>query len=310
MAVATKCVLEQAVFAPFAIGGYISVRGAFEGKSPTQIAEKLQLRWADAWLSALQFWPVANAVSFAFVPVMYRALYGSLCAVFWNARLSALSADQPSTAAAALVADLSEQHVIGQSVVHPSARQRRYKLSPEICLSNRAVQTALRKRNPQRRGVSESMHLSRGDSPESVTQCATAPIVRDVGVESRVQGGCATMDLYYDNGIDIPGDNCLESFTQCAAAPIVRDIGVESRVQGGCATMELYYDDGIDVPDDGWDGWVEAVSSCAEVPCQVDVATSRGLPTLLGRVSFSFDRLANKCLAVCSSQRQITCQNF
>lgn len=86
-----KLVIDQTCFAPCVIAGYMTVRGALEGRSAASIAERLQDRWSDAVVACYQFWPAANMLAFAYVPVMYRVLYGNMCAIFWNARLSSIS---------------------------------------------------------------------------------------------------------------------------------------------------------------------------------------------------------------------------
>jgi len=89
-----KLAFDQMMFVPVAISGYMITRGIFEQKSlpqiHTQLEEKLWLAATQAW----QFWPVVNMISFSIIPVIYRVLFGNLCAVFWNAKLSAISFPQ------------------------------------------------------------------------------------------------------------------------------------------------------------------------------------------------------------------------
>lgn len=90
-AVATKLMLDQALFVPAVIAGYMSVRGLFERKSQLEIRTQLQEKVPVAAAAAWQFWPVANFISFSMVPVVYRVLFANACGVFWNARLSLIS---------------------------------------------------------------------------------------------------------------------------------------------------------------------------------------------------------------------------
>jgi len=90
-AVMTKLLVDQVMFVPTVISGYMMVRGLFESKTPLQIHSQLQEKVPVATKAAWQFWPFVNIVSFSVVPVMYRVLFGNLCAVFWNARLSFLT---------------------------------------------------------------------------------------------------------------------------------------------------------------------------------------------------------------------------
>lgn len=100
LAAIAKLFLDQLFFAPLAIAGYMAVRGFMEGRSVDFVLQRLQLKWVDATLACYQFWPVVNLVSFAVVPTMYRVLFGNFCALFWNARLSAINSGQLQEVAA------------------------------------------------------------------------------------------------------------------------------------------------------------------------------------------------------------------
>ena len=94
-AAVTKTTIDQLVFTPFAIGGYFCVRGLLEGNSiDPEIITKLKRKLVDATLAAYQFWPFAQLVAFSLVPVDLRVLFGSVCAVFWNARLSMINSSR------------------------------------------------------------------------------------------------------------------------------------------------------------------------------------------------------------------------
>merc|ERR1719353_1224443 len=69
----------------------MTVRGLFERKSEQQILTQLKEKVPVAATAAWQFWPFANMIAFGLVPVMYRVLYGNVCAIFWNAKLSHIS---------------------------------------------------------------------------------------------------------------------------------------------------------------------------------------------------------------------------
>lgn len=95
--VALKLVADQLFFVPVAISGYLTVRGVLEWKSEPQIRRQLQEKVALATKAAWQFWPFVNFVAFSMVPVMYRVLFGNLCAVWWNAKLSFISSQSVAT---------------------------------------------------------------------------------------------------------------------------------------------------------------------------------------------------------------------
>lgn len=87
----TKLAIDQVMFVPIAISGYMIVRGVFERKTQGDISTQLQEKVPIATTAAWQFWPIANIVSFCVVPLMYRVLYGNVVGLFWNARLSHIS---------------------------------------------------------------------------------------------------------------------------------------------------------------------------------------------------------------------------
>lgn len=93
LSVTLKLLIDQVMYAPVAISGYLVVRGILEGRSGTQIREKLEEKVVPATQAAWQFWPFVNLVSFSVVPVIYRVLFGNACAIYWNARLSAISTE-------------------------------------------------------------------------------------------------------------------------------------------------------------------------------------------------------------------------
>jgi len=95
VSVVLKLAIDQIVFVPVAISGYIATRGMLEGKSDSQVRAQLRDKLMPATNAAWHFWPVVNLISFSVVPVVYRVLFGNACAIFWNARLSSISS-QPT----------------------------------------------------------------------------------------------------------------------------------------------------------------------------------------------------------------------
>jgi len=93
LSVTLKLLIDQLMYAPVAISGYLVVRSILEGRSGPQIRAKLEEKVVPATQAAWQFWPFVNLVSFSVVPVIYRVLFGNACAIYWNARLSAISTE-------------------------------------------------------------------------------------------------------------------------------------------------------------------------------------------------------------------------
>jgi len=100
LSIVMKLVLDQIVYAPIAVSGYMTVRSILERKSELQIREQLEEKVVPALMACWQFWPLVNLVSFSMVPVIYRVLFGNVCAIFWNAKLSLISSETTGKAVA------------------------------------------------------------------------------------------------------------------------------------------------------------------------------------------------------------------
>eukprot|EP00529_Nitzschia_sp_RCC80_P027708 CAMPEP_0113474498 /NCGR_PEP_ID=MMETSP0014_2-20120614/18619_1 /TAXON_ID=2857 /ORGANISM="Nitzschia sp." /LENGTH=253 /DNA_ID=CAMNT_0000367355 /DNA_START=91 /DNA_END=852 /DNA_ORIENTATION=- /assembly_acc=CAM_ASM_000159 len=86
--VALRMVLDAVLFSPVAVAGYFTWRSALEGKGWNCIREKLEAKWSKALMASWSYWPVANVISFSFVPVQFRVLYNNVLSLFFNGYLS------------------------------------------------------------------------------------------------------------------------------------------------------------------------------------------------------------------------------
>jgi protein Mpv17 len=57
-----RMILDALLFSPVAVAGYFSWRGVLEGKSLTEIKEKLTMKWQQAVVASWSFWPAANVM--------------------------------------------------------------------------------------------------------------------------------------------------------------------------------------------------------------------------------------------------------
>ncbi|CAB9515336.1 Protein Mpv17 [Seminavis robusta] len=82
---ATKLLLDAILFSPIAVAGYFIWRSVLEG---SHVGQKLQRKWFSSLQASWSFWPLANTLNFAFVPLPYRVLYNNALSLLWNAYLS------------------------------------------------------------------------------------------------------------------------------------------------------------------------------------------------------------------------------
>jgi protein Mpv17 len=66
-----------------------------EGNSIGETQQRLQSKFTDALTASWQFWPIANVLNFAFVPVQFRVLYNNSLSLLWNGYLSHLNGTTP-----------------------------------------------------------------------------------------------------------------------------------------------------------------------------------------------------------------------
>ena len=85
---ARQMLVDQTLFAPFALFQFLAYMGAIEGKSFDSIAEKMK---HDMWPTLVvnwYIWPAAQMLNFTLVPLQYRVLFVNSVAILWNAYLS------------------------------------------------------------------------------------------------------------------------------------------------------------------------------------------------------------------------------
>mmetsp|Transcript_27622 Transcript_27622/g.40026 ORF Transcript_27622/g.40026 Transcript_27622/m.40026 type:complete len:261 (-) Transcript_27622:61-843(-) len=95
--VAIKMALDALLFSPVAVAGYFTVRTALEGGDANAVKNKLEKKWRDAYLASLTFWPLANVVNFAFVPLELRVFFNNCLSLLWNGFLSNLNSKRLET---------------------------------------------------------------------------------------------------------------------------------------------------------------------------------------------------------------------
>ncbi|KAK5582942.1 hypothetical protein RB653_004531 [Dictyostelium firmibasis] len=92
-----KMLVDQLVFAPFAIGGFMTVMNFINNSGelkdldnfPSSLFYAVKINWL--------LWPAAQIVNFSLVPPNLRVLYSSIISIFWSMFLSHISFDKDHT---------------------------------------------------------------------------------------------------------------------------------------------------------------------------------------------------------------------
>lgn len=86
--IAARVALDQGVFAPCAIGMFLSSMAVLEGGS---VSEKLDKNYKNALTTNYMVWPFVQAVNFKMVPLEHRVLFVNVISIGWNCYLSYLN---------------------------------------------------------------------------------------------------------------------------------------------------------------------------------------------------------------------------
>lgn len=86
--IAARVAMDQGLFAPCAIGVFLSSMAVMEGGS---VGEKLDKNYVNALSTNYMVWPFVQAVNFKFVPLHHRVLFVNIISIGWNCYLSFLN---------------------------------------------------------------------------------------------------------------------------------------------------------------------------------------------------------------------------
>jgi len=96
--VASKVAIDQVLWAPIFTFMFFTYTGLLEGKSVSQIVEKIKNDTVTAVTGSWKVWPIAHAINFRFISTENRILYINSIQIFYNVFLSWLaSKDSGST---------------------------------------------------------------------------------------------------------------------------------------------------------------------------------------------------------------------
>lgn len=82
------------LFHTHAVAGYFISRGLLEGRDWMGVTNKLNEKWIPTLWTSWHFWPAANVLNFALVPLQFRALYWSVLSFFWQGYLTQTNEQQ------------------------------------------------------------------------------------------------------------------------------------------------------------------------------------------------------------------------
>eukprot|EP01116_Phalansterium_solitarium_P016468 TRINITY_DN3835_c0_g1_i1.p1 TRINITY_DN3835_c0_g1~~TRINITY_DN3835_c0_g1_i1.p1 ORF type:complete len:177 (-),score=78.83 TRINITY_DN3835_c0_g1_i1:314-844(-) len=85
-----RLALDQLVFSPFITAFFLATMSLLEGK-PNAIAHKLLNVFGPVFKRRLTVFPLIQFVNFKYVPLEYRAPYGSVIAFLWGIYMSVLA---------------------------------------------------------------------------------------------------------------------------------------------------------------------------------------------------------------------------
>jgi hypothetical protein len=79
-----KVALDQLVFAPCLIFGYLAINAVNNGKSLAQFSKEVRYSFVKILLSNYKLWPLVSWINFTYVPMNYRVLVATIVGFFWT----------------------------------------------------------------------------------------------------------------------------------------------------------------------------------------------------------------------------------
>ena len=86
--IAKKVHIDQLCVAPFVIGALFILSDELDGKTLSDIRDRLKTSYIDTLLRNYMLWPWVQGLNFYFVPVQYRVIVVNFVGIFWNTYLS------------------------------------------------------------------------------------------------------------------------------------------------------------------------------------------------------------------------------
>lgn len=83
-----KMLLDQGVFAPVFLGGFLVLIGVLQNQAPEDIKLKLEQDYMDIMKTNWMIWPAFQLINFHLIPLQHRVPAAATVAFFWNTYLA------------------------------------------------------------------------------------------------------------------------------------------------------------------------------------------------------------------------------
>ncbi|KAG0649143.1 sym1 [Hyphodiscus hymeniophilus] len=91
MSLATKVVVNQALFTPVNNTYFFGMQAFLSGDSMEQVLERIKRTVPTSVINSLKLWPAVTAFSFTFIDAQYRSIFAGVIAIGWQTYLSYLN---------------------------------------------------------------------------------------------------------------------------------------------------------------------------------------------------------------------------
>lgn len=89
--IATKVVVQQAVFTPIFNTYFFGMQAILTGEPPSGVITRVQATVPTSIVNSLKLWPAVTAFSFWVIPPQYRFMFSGIFAIAWQTYLSFLN---------------------------------------------------------------------------------------------------------------------------------------------------------------------------------------------------------------------------
>jgi protein Mpv17 len=91
LSLATKVIVNQAVFTPIFNSYFFGMQSFLSGDSLTQVWERIKKTVPISMVNSCKLWPAVTAFSFTFIGPQYRSIFAGVIAIGWQTYLSFLN---------------------------------------------------------------------------------------------------------------------------------------------------------------------------------------------------------------------------
>ncbi|KFB48821.1 hypothetical protein ZHAS_00016909 [Anopheles sinensis] len=91
-----KATIEQATYGPFAGASFLYFMTLLEGRSASEAAREVWLKFPQTYTVGLTVWPLVQTINFAFVPERNRVPFVAACSFLWTVFLASVKRKEPS----------------------------------------------------------------------------------------------------------------------------------------------------------------------------------------------------------------------